>query len=543
MADDSSPVARVDSWRRVRDRLQPRRSSLTPAELDQLADAWFWLDEPATSVEVRRDSYRAQVAAHDDAAAAGAAWRLFFEHHLVGEEAPAAGWLERCRRHVDACGNQVAAGWLAVADADVEAAASDFEAARDSALRARAAGVTGGDPDLIAMALQAEGRARLSLGDRQRGLSLLDEAMVAVINDELQPLFTGWVFCNVVSACYSVADLRRATEWSRAALRWCASLREGSMYPGLCRVYAAELAYLQGDWDRASSDLARACAELTAFDPRYAGAAFALAGDLHRLRGDLVEAERAYERAHGLGSAAQPGAALLSVAQGRDRAEALRGLRTALRPGPAEPLPRALLLVATVELAAISGDGSATDDAVEQLARLAAGFDSGVLPALVVLVRGEQALARGSVTSAAASFAEAREALDGLGFSYLAARQRVRRGVALLADGDRATAQRELLAAIATFERLAARPDLESARGLLLECREGEDSGCPLTARELDVLRRVAAGQTNRRIAEELVLSEHTVARHVTNIRTKLGVRSRAAATAVALDHGWLVNG
>ena len=215
-------------WGRRRNELATRdRNVLTADELDELADAWFWLDDPDMSMAVRREAYRRHVDAADLRGAAGAAWRLFTDHHLVGEIAPAAGWLERCRRHVDEGAGPASAGWLSIADADCAASTGDHVGALRHANAAKEAGRRSRDPDLTAMALQAEGRARISLGERTEGLRDLDEAMIAVTNGELQPLFTGWVYCNVVSTCYAVADLRRATEWSDEAMRWCATLARG----------------------------------------------------------------------------------------------------------------------------------------------------------------------------------------------------------------------------------------------------------------------------------------------------------------------------
>jgi DNA-binding CsgD family transcriptional regulator/tetratricopeptide (TPR) repeat protein len=523
-------------WRRVRDELAGRGpAALTRSELDLLADAWFWLDDPDTSVDVRREAYRAHVDAGDARAAALAAWRLFYEHFLVGEQAVATGWLERCRRHAVDCDDETVTGWLAVADADRAARAGDHAAAVELSLRAGGLGRRTGEADLTAMALQIQARARLDLGERAAGLALLDEVMIAVINDELQPLFTGWVFCNVVSTCYSIADLQRACEWSEAALRWCSTMREGLMYPGLCRVYAVELAYLRGEWRTAIADAERACAELTLFDPRYAGEAFALVGDLHRLRGELAEAEAAYARAHELGYLPQPGLALVRSAQGRP-GEAMAALRAALQPGPNRPLPRAQLLAAMVDVAVAVTDGGALAAAAEELTALARAAGSGLIDALAAAARGERALFDGD---AATGWAELRTAADSLreqGFPYESARRRSRAAAAARALGDTDTARGELAGAIAVFTELGAALDLTTTAAPAASGRPAN----PLSPREVDVLRRVAAGRTDHQIAGDLQLSPHTVARHMTNIRTKLGVGSRAAATALASERGWL---
>lgn len=529
------------SWRRRRDELVAR-SGLTAGELDELADAWFWLDDPDRSMAVRRDAYRAHLHDGDHAAAAAAAWRLFADHHLVGEAAPASGWLERCRRHVAEGAGPVAEGWLAIAEADHAATAGDDQTALLHAAAAEELGRRSGDADLTAMALQAVGRTRIALGDRTSGLRCLDEAMVAVTNGELDDLFTGWVFCNVVSECYSIGDLRRATEWSDAAMRWCEHLNEGLMYPGLCRIYTVELAYLRGEWDAASQQARRATEELTAFDPRYAGAAFALVGDFHRVRGELDAAESAYERAHALGGDPQPGLALTHLERGEPTAAmgALRSAWTTAAPGA--PLPRAQMLGAMADVAIALGDRDALDAVVAEMEAIDGSSGGSLLAAISDSARGIRFLGHGEPQVAVSWLRTAIDTLDRLDFPYEAARCRVRLAEALGAVDDPVGARLELLTAATCFERLGALPDLDRARTRLGSASATGPAAepCPLSPRELDVLRLVAAGRTDTEVAAHLVISRHTVARHVANVRTKLGVGSRAAATALASERGWL---
>ena len=324
-------------WRETVRTLSERPTdALAAAELDTLADGLFWTDRLQDSIAARRDAYARYVAARDDEGAAMAAWRLFYEHWLVGEVVVGRTWLERARSLIvdPMC---APAGWVSIADADVAMAEGDAAAAvrhgQESIDVAR--GLS--DPDLTAMALQAAGRAEVMNGDSSSGLQKLDQAMILVIGNDLDPHYTGWVYCNVIATCHAIADLRRANEWSDSAMKWCSSLREGLLYPGLCRVYSAELAALRGDWVSAESSARRACEDLLAHDERYAGAAHYTVGELARLRGAFDEAETFYERAHQLGYLPQPGLALMRFTQGEE-SEALRALRSALRPGPSAPL-------------------------------------------------------------------------------------------------------------------------------------------------------------------------------------------------------------
>lgn len=561
------------TWEAVGRELEARFDELSGEELELLAEARFWTDRIDESNDARRAAYRMFVAAGDDESAARCTWRLFYEHYLVGESVVANGWLERCRRHVESGDDgSPAAGWLAVAEADIALHRGDPEAALSRAGAARSVASSQGDADLSAMALVAEGCAQLDLGREQVGFGLLDEAMVAVINQELEPLFTGWVFCNVIATCYGRCDLRRAAEWSSAAMKWCDTLREGLLWPGLCRVYSVELACLRGDWQTAEAEARRACGELTSHDARYAANAFYLVGELCRLTGAWSEAVEAFTRAHELGFLPQPGLALLRLGQGRT-ADAVSALRSALVTGPSAPLPRAQLLVALVEAAvADTRAGSGDDDeewldlareAVTELEDLHRSTGSRLIGALATGSRGRVLLFTGDARKALGSCHEAADRLRELNVPYEHARQQELAGLAARRLGDAETARLELTSATAGYEQLGAEPDVVRVTRLLaglgansrsttggaadhptiVDDLDGapdtqEQETTPLTEREVEVLRLVAEGCTNRDIADRLTLSPHTVARHVSNIRTKLGASSRAAATAVAYGRG-----
>lgn len=481
---------------------------------------------------MRRDAYAAHVAAGDAHASAMVAWQLYHDHALVGEQAVAGGWLERARQHVGSRDGSVADGFVAIAEADHAQAQGQLDTALAQAERAVAVGRATGDRDLLAMALQTQGRLLVACHRVPEGMALLDEAMVAVINGELRPLFTGWVYCAVLGVCHDVADLRRAAEWTDAALRWCARLNDGVLYPGLCRIHRVELACLTGAWDTAEDEARRACDELLAHDPRYAGEAFYLAAELARLRGDLDTAEAGFRRAHELGREPQPGLALVWLAQGR-AAAAVAALRLALEPGPSAALMRSGLLGALVEAELAVGEVDLAEAAASELATVAQRSASPYLDATAAARQGLVRLARDDVPAALAQLRRARALLQELTMPYEAARVQVAVGMALRRAGDADTAMLELQAGQATFERLGAAWDADRARRV----REGGVSAAgPLSPREVEVLRLVAQGKTNRQIAVALVISEHTVARHLSNIFTKLGVTSRAAATAYAYE-------
>ena len=519
-------------WRSIHDELAHRDlSSLTAAELAHLGESLFWLDRPDDSIAVLGRAFTAHLADGDHAGAAMAAWQLFYDHALVGETALANGWLERARRHCQHVQGSAAAGFLAVAESDHAAWAGGLDEALTHAERAVELGSTTADADLMAMALQAKGRALVACGRVDEGIAALDEAMVAVVNGELAPLFTGWVYCNALSTCHDLADLSRAVQWSEAATRWCDDLREGKLYPGICRLHVVELASLRGSWDAAAVLAQRACDELTSHDPRYAGEAHYLIGELHRMTGDLDLAEESFTRAHQLGRSPQPGLARVRMAQGRVDA-AVKALRLALHPVPSVPLRRAELLVALADAQVAADDIDAAAAASAALAEVADEVPSDYIEALALSTEATVLLARGDAEAACRRASEAMELFKALSLPYDGARAQAVRGAAakLLADDD--TAHLDLAAALETFRRLGAEPDARRVGAVL-----GQAPPTPLSSREIEVLRLVARGATNKEVAAQLYVSEHTVARHLSNIYTKLGVGSRSAATAFAYEH------
>jgi ATP/maltotriose-dependent transcriptional regulator MalT len=252
-----------------------------------------------------------------------------------------------------------------------------------------------------------------------------------------------------------------------------------------------------------------------------------------RLRGDFAAAEAAYREANGHGREPQPGLALLRLAQG-DAPAAAAVIRRALAE-TVEPLRRARLLPACVEIMLACGDTAAARAACDELTGVASGFESAMLGATVEYVHGSVELAEGAAAAALVSLRAAWQAWQELEAPYEAARTRVLLAQACRALGDDDTADLELEAARTVFAQLGAGPDLAAVEALAAPSSPSDTHG--LTRRELEVLRLVAAGRSNRQIATELVVSEHTVARHVQNILGKLAVPSRTAATAFAFEH------
>ncbi len=509
-------------------------SDLTPEDWERLSDSAWWTGRIEESIAARQRAYTGYVKAGEERPAAWMAARLCMEHFLRDEPAVGAGWFARAQRHAKDLPDCVELGFATLLEATFLRFTGDPALALPLAERAHEIGRRFGDRNLSGMAIFTQGLIVIAQGRFTAGVALLDEAMTSVVAGELNDYFTGAIYCGVIGACLEAGDVRRAGDWGEAARAWAESLPPESPYPGMCRINRAQLANLRGEWSRAEEEAIRATEELIGFSPALAAEALYETGEVRRRRGDLEGAEEAFERAHELGAEPQPGLALLRLAQGKVDA-ALTALRTAVMGASGSQLRRARLQGALADAALAAGDLDAARMTVDELDAIAQESDAPVLAASAATVRGSVLLAESDVPGALASLRRAGALWQELRLPYESARARTLYGLALRAAGDEDDARLELRAALSAFERLGAARDAAQVSNLL-----GGPAAVPggLTAREAEVLRLVAAGKTNRDIAVELVISEHTVARHLQNMFAKLGVTSRSAAAAFAYEHG-----
>jgi DNA-binding CsgD family transcriptional regulator len=450
--------------------------------------------------------------------------------------ARATGWFGRAQRLLEREERDcVERGYLLVPVLLRHVATGDWEAAAGTAAEAAEIGERFGDADLLALAVHEQGHALVRQGRVEEGLGLLDEAMVAATAGELSPIVTGLVYCSVIAYCQELYELRRAQEWTDALTRWCEQQPDMVAHTGRCLMHRAEIMELQGAWRDALEEARRAVERLAqgALNQVAAGHALYRQGEIHRLRGKLAAAEEAYREASRCGCEPQPGLALLRLAEGNDDAAAAAIRRVVGE--TTEQLKRAGLLPAYVEIMLALGDVEEAHSACRELEEISARYGSTVLGAMSAQARGAVALAQGDARAALVALRRAWQVWQELEAPHEVARVRVLLGLACRALGDDDTATLELEAARGVFAQLGAAPDLVRVDSLIR--RAPPIDAHRLTTRELQVLRLVAAGKTNRAIAADLVVSERTVDRHVSNIFTKLGMSSRAAATAYAYEH------
>ncbi len=536
MIDRGKAAADARSWADAFELLSEADAAqpLEAKDLEQLATAAYMVGRDPESVRALERAHHQYLEAGAALRAVRAAFWIGINLALRGQWEADSVWVGRAQwllsRHE---GDSVEAGYLKLPEVIQAAMAGDHVAAYQAAAAAIEIGQRFEEPDLVALGVFEQGRARMLQGDVPEGLQLLDEAMVAVLADELSPVVTGIVYCGVIEGCHSVHALRRAHRWTEALTEWCVNQPGMVAFTGQCLTHRAELLQLRGDWAGALAEAREASGSFHEGMNQFPAAqAHYRQGELHRLQGDLPAADESYRRASRWGWSPQPGMSLLRLAEG-DRPGATASIGSALAEVD-NPIGRARVLPAAVTIRLAAGDLDAAQKAADELSVIADQYSTDTLAAIATHARGQVLLARERPDEALAAFGRARTLWSQLDAPYetAVARMGVARSCRLL--GDDATATLESTEALAVFTLLGATPDADAARELA--------TGRPprtgaLTARELEVLALVAGGRTNREVAAELVLSERTVDRHVSNILTKLGVSSRTAATAYAYEH------
>jgi DNA-binding CsgD family transcriptional regulator len=520
--------AAYDAWSRT------GLDGLSAAELDSFGAAVELVGPHDEVVRVLQRAFRAHQQAGDLHAAAGCAFRLSMGLAEHGEHALAGGWAARAAELVDEIAEDCTErGWLAFLLMFRALGAGDLAEAGRLAGEAYDAGRRFRDADLTAMSTCARGRVSIMTGHFAEGLADLDDAMVRVVAGELSPVMAGHVYCTAIEGAQEVSDFGRVAEWTAALERWCDAQPGLLAFTGQCAVHRGQLMRLHGAWDDALREWSLAAERYVALDtPAAIGLTALETGDLLRLRGELDAADEAYQRAADLGVDPQPGLALLWLAQGRPSPAVAAVDR--LLASSVGPLDRCRILPGCLEVLLASGAVERARPLALELESLASAAGSTVLSAAAAQAHGAVELAAGDAAGGLPYLRKAHQLWTQSSSPYDAAVTRLLVGRCLLALGDTSSAERELTAARTVFRQVGAVPMADLASSLLAPV--ALPGG--LTAREVEVLRLVASGRSNPQIAGELVLSEKTVARHLSNIFVKLDVASRTAAAAYAFERG-----
>ncbi|WP_336083451.1 LuxR C-terminal-related transcriptional regulator [Nocardia sp. SSK8] len=498
----------------------------------RLATAAYLTGRTNDAIQAMQRAYQLHLDAGDLPAAVRCAFWLAMTLLTTGEPAVGSGWVARAERVLARIPDDIAErGYVCVALMFRHLSAGEFAEASDCADRITEYGHRFARAELVAMGLCAQGRLAIYGGSVRAGLALLDEAMAHVTADGVSTMFAGHIYCALVEACQEISDFARMEQWTLALTSWCADQQGLVLFTGQCAVHRGQLMRVHGAYEAALEEFGLAARRyLAAETAAPAGLALAERGDVLRIRGAFAEADAAYTEAVGYGHDPQPGLALLWAARGRGAA-AVATVRRLVAAAP-DPVHRSQVLPDAIDILLGARETTEAGRLSAELTTLATGFGCAALRASAARAAGCVAAADGDPAAAVTLLRQATELWSSLDVPYEAARSRAALGRALRALGDEDSACLEFDAARVVFARLGAVPAEAEVARLLAPVTPGG-----LTARELEVLRLVAAGRSNPQIAGDLVLSEKTVARHLSNIFTKLAVNSRTAAAAFAYEH------
>ncbi|MCG6928250.1 MAG: LuxR C-terminal-related transcriptional regulator [Acidobacteria bacterium] len=524
-------------------------TSETPEALEGLGWALFWLDRTEEALEIRERAFRRYREAGDGRAAARLAYGLAVDCIDLRGEAPASGWLERARRLLEGIEPGPEHGWLALWEGHFALMyRRDTVAARERGKVALGIGREQGLLDLEMLALALEGLILVAEGEVEAGMRRLDEATAAALAGEMAALdAVGATCCFLVHACERVRDYDRAAQWGERVDRFA---REWGIAPSLtvCRTQHAAMLIGQGEWVRAEEELQQAIERLSASRPLLVVDGVEQLAELRRRQGRWDEAEELFARVE-----SRSLSLLGRGAIAHDRGEAATAadyLERFLRRTPPDNWNgRASALELLVRSRLALGQREEAETAASHLRGLLGRVDTPTIRATTRQVEGILLGVDGACEEARRCLEDAVDLFLQSQAPFEAARARLDLARCLAGIDRPGPARQEARSALECFQKLGAAREAFRAEESLKQLAGDAPAAAapttpptdhPLTSRELEVLRLVAQGLGDKEIADRLNLSGHTVHRHISNIRTKLGLPSRSAAVAWAAQKGLL---
>jgi DNA-binding CsgD family transcriptional regulator len=515
-------------WARAADLLRSagQRAALGGEDLERLALCVYMQADEDAAIQLLDRAHRAYMTEGEPAKAIRCAFWSGLTLMFQGKEGQGSGWFSRAHRLLQELGEAcVESGYLLLPDVERHLMRGDDDQAFARATEAADVGQRFEDADLVCMARHLQGTVRLLQERVDEGLALLDEAMVSVAADRVSPRVTGLIYCSVIKSCLMVCAFERAREWTAALSTWCDAQPSLLNFTGKCLIHRAEIMRINGSWAEALEEAERAVERFLSDSPNRATALYERA-EILRLMGNLDEAENVYALVGSFGGDPQPGLGLLRSAQGK-KEQARASIHRAL--SAAKGVRRAILLAAAVEIEA-SVDVPSARAHCQDLIELSRRYGTTALLADAALAQGRVELAEKDFALALRSLRTAQDLYERLGMPYHVGQVRLGMAEACRGMGDEDGHSMELRAAEAMLKALRA--------GLSPPESAAPSGGGPLSRKETEVLRHVSRGETNKKIAAKLFLSVRTVDRHLSNIFNKLGVSSRAEATAHAIHNG-----
>lgn len=454
------------AWREAYDLLgeAAKLEPLGPDDLNDLSDAAWWTGHLEESISNRQLAYAEYLKQDNPVKAGGMACMLCADHFAKRAHSMALGWLGRAERLLEGHPDEPEYGMLLFMKANAARETGHRDEAGKLAAELLDLGTKLGDRDLQAFGLLLQGKVLISEGKVPEGLALLDEATVAAVSGELQPLATGIIYCIAITSTADLRDYRRAGEWSEAAKRWC-ERQSISGFPGMCRVHRAQIMHLRGDWAEAESDVRLALSEVKDFNLDTAAEGFYELGEIRRRMGDFKAAREAYRQAEELGREPQPGMAMIQVAEGKLRAAA-GAVKRALAESD-DPLQRFSLLGCQVEIAAAMQEWDTGEAAAGELEEIGQKFGMPALRGGGAYARGILQLHQGNSEAAIDTLRTALRFWKEADVPYEAARTRTALGQAYRASGDEESALVEMKSAASAFQRLGAALDIRAVHELM----------------------------------------------------------------------------